>query len=126
MRQFRIKVLPAMGDSYGKWEVVNLCDFLVRHSPHLSMHVSCTKQFPPLHILNEELLSGGADRGMSGGCFWKPFKISEEEYEEFREEMITSPNYNLEYDYNLEDRKTIKKWCSAVISHHNPRNKNGT
>lgn len=126
MRQIKIKILPGMGGSDGNWEIVNFDDFLVRHAPHLAMHVSCTKQFPPFHILNEELLSGGADRGMGGGCYWKPFEVTEEEYKDIREEMLTSPSYDLEYDPSLEDRKTIKKWCGAVISHHNLRNRNHT
>jgi len=121
MLQIQIKILPAMGSRYGKWEVVTLEEFLVLHSPHLNMVVTCGKQFPPIHILNEELMSGGADNGMSGGCFWKPFELSEDDYRELFDEMITSPRYDLEYDKKLENRKTLKKWCGAVISYHNPR-----
>src|SRR5690349_5190456 len=36
--------------------------------------------FPPLHILNQILLSGGGDGGMSPSASWKPFSISEAEY----------------------------------------------
>ncbi|MDC0660926.1 hypothetical protein [Marinobacter sp. SS21] len=126
MRQIKIKILPAMGSADGRWEIVNFDDFLLRYSPSLALLVSCTKQFPPFHILKEELLSGGADQGMGGGCYWKPFEITEEEYEDIREEMLTSPSYDLEYDSGLEDRKTTKKWCGAVISHHNPRNRGAT
>ncbi len=126
MQQLRIKIVPGMGSSEGKWEVVGLDEFITRHSPGLSMHVRCAKQFPPFHILNEELESGGRDMGMSGGCFWKPFKISKSEYDEVKEELITSPEYELNYDDSLEDRKTLKKWCGAVISRHNPRNEKKT
>ncbi len=115
-----------MGSASGEWEIVNFDDFLVHYSPRLAMSVSFIKQFPPRHILNEELLSGGSDQGMSGGCYWKPFEITEEEYNEVREEMLTSPSHDLEYDPGLEDRKTINKWCGAVLSHHNPRNRSAT
>jgi len=126
MRQIKIKILPAMGSADGNWEIVNFDDFLLRYLPRLAMYVSCTQQFPPFHILNEELLSGGADQGMSGGCYWKPLEITEQEYEDIREEMLTSPSHNLDYDPSLEDRKTINKWCGAALSHHNPRNRNVT
>lgn len=126
MRQIKVKILPGMGRSDGSWEIVSFDDFLLRYSPRLAMLVSCTKQFPPFHILNEELLSGGADQGMSGGCYWKPLEITEQEYKDIREEMLTSPSHDLEYDPGLEDRKTINKWCGAVLSHHNPRGRSAT
>lgn len=123
MQQIRIKKLPGIGAGEGKRETVWLDEFIMQHSPGLSMYVSLAKQFPPFHILNEELMSGGSDLGMSGGCFWQPFSLSESEYRELADEMLTSPLYDLEYDQNLEDRKTLKKWCSSVLSHHNPRRK---
>lgn len=121
MIQIRIKVVPGVGSSEGRWELVGFDEFLTRYSPGLSMAIHTGKQFPPLHIINEELKSGGCDMGMSGGCHWKPFKLSEIEYKEIAKEMLTSPEYDLSYDESLEDRKTLKKWCGAVISHHNPR-----
>jgi len=36
--------------------------------------------FPPLHILNQVLSEGGGDAGMSPGASWKPFKLSDDEY----------------------------------------------
>ena len=121
MIQIRIKIVPGIGSSEGKWEVVGFDEFLTRYSPGLCMTIYAGKQFPPLHIINEELKSGGSNMGMSGGCYWKPFALTEAEYAEISEEMLTSPDYDLGYDKSLEDRKTLKKWCGAVISHHNPR-----
>src|SRR5258708_131517 len=43
---------------------------------------------PPLHVLNEVLLSGGNSGGMSPGTSWRPFKISEPEYEELVEALL--------------------------------------
>jgi hypothetical protein len=37
---------------------------------------------PPLHVLNECLLTGGDNGGMSPGTTWKPFSITQEEYDE--------------------------------------------
>ena len=121
MHQIRVKILPGIGSSEGKWEVVEFEEFILRYSPSLAMHVNFTKQFPPLHILNEELRSGGQDQGMSGGCFWKPFEISKSDYLKIREEMLTNPVYDLGYDEHLESKTKLSKWCGAVLSHHNPR-----
>jgi hypothetical protein len=123
MQHLRIKILE-LGSPDGRWELVGLDEFVTRHSPGLGLIVACTKQFPPLHILNLELATGGADLGMSGGCYWKPFQLTEKEYHDLYEEMLTSPLYDLEYDEHLEDRGTLKKWIGAVISHHNPRDNN--
>jgi len=123
MKQIRIKILPGVGSADGSWEIVGFDDFLTRYSPGLRMHVTCAKQFPPIHIINEELLSGGNDQGMSGGCFWKPFSLSLEEYNEIAEEMLTSPKYALEYDPRLEGIENLNKWCGAVVAQHNPKKK---
>jgi len=121
MIQIRIKIIPGIGSSEGKWEVVDFDEFLTRYSPGLRVCVLACNQFPPLHILNEELKSGGSDQGMSGGCHWKPFQLDQEDYKEIANEMLTSPKYDMEYDPSLEQQKNLKKWCGAVISHHNPR-----
>ncbi|MBL1276345.1 MAG: hypothetical protein COB30_009660 [Ectothiorhodospiraceae bacterium] len=119
-----LKILPGMGPSEGTRELVAFKDFLTRYSPQLSMTVRCCKQFPPLHVVNEELMSGGRDLGMSGGYFWKAFEISEAEYNQFREEILTDPSLDIEYDIELELKPSLKKWCGAVLSKHNPRRKN--
>ena len=73
MIQIRIKILPGIGSAEGKWEIVGFDEFLTRYSPGLRMHIHAGKQFPPLHILNEELESGGSDQGMSGGWLLETF-----------------------------------------------------
>lgn len=123
MIQISVKVSPGIGSAIGQWEVVSFDDFLTNLSPGLHMTILACKQFPPFHILNEELKTGGRDLGMSGGCFWKPFELTREEYDEIAEEMLSSPKLDLSYDETLEDRKTLKKWCGSVITHHNPRRK---
>ena len=47
--------------------------------------------FPPLHILNQTLSSGGGDGGMSPGASWKPFTVSEEDYARLVEEVRSTP-----------------------------------
>lgn len=111
-----------MGAADGTWEIVDMKDFLLSHSPNLRMSVFICNQFPPFHILNEELKSGGGDQGMSGGCIWKPFQITEDEYVLIRDNMLTDPTIKLNYDDILEEKQTLKQWCGGVLSKYNPRN----
>ena len=97
-------------------------DFLcTRHSPKLSLIVRCSHQFPPFHVLNEELSSGGGDKGMGGGCFWKPFEISQSDYDALKEEVLTDPDLDLVYDAELESKLDLRKWRGAVLTKHKPR-----
>lgn len=43
---------------------------------------------PPLHIINEVLLKGGDNGGMSPGTSWRPFRINEVEYQELVEALL--------------------------------------
>jgi hypothetical protein len=44
---------------------------------------------PPLPVLNQVLDRGSADAGMSGGCRWEPFSLSEPEFAELVAELST-------------------------------------
>jgi hypothetical protein len=121
--EIKIKVVRAVGSAHGKWQVVNLVDLLRYHLPRLSSFVSHFQQFPPLTVLNEELLSGGADLGMSGGCFWKPFSLSEEDYETLKETMLSDPELDLQIDATLADKPTLKAWCDAILARHERQRK---
>lgn len=119
--QINVQILPAVGSAHGHWEIIEFSDFLRLHSPNLSMYVYSCHQFPPFHILNEELLTGGREMGMSGGCLWKPFQIEKEDYEVIKEEMLTDPEYNLAYDEDLAQVQNLKKWSYAILKKYNPR-----
>ena len=43
---------------------------------------------PPLHVLNEVLLSGGGNGGMGPGTSWRRFSIKEAEYQELVEALL--------------------------------------
>lgn len=44
---------------------------------------------PPLHVLNEVLRQGGDNGGMGPGTSWKPFEVTEEEYNEMVSVLLT-------------------------------------
>jgi predicted nucleotidyltransferase len=48
--------------------------------------------FPPLHILNILLLKGWVGGSMSPNFIWKPFEISEQEYQEILPKLL-DPNW---------------------------------
>jgi hypothetical protein len=48
---------------------------------------------PPHNILNEVLLSGSKDAGMGGGYEWKPFRISETEYDSLMSELVSNQSW---------------------------------
>lgn len=76
MRRLCFTLLPPVGDQ----EIVeegSVIELLDRIPYLLSSHI-----LPPLHVLNDVLQKGHYDAGMSGGCRWHPFTLSQEEFTE--------------------------------------------
>ena len=85
-----------------------------------------TGVIPPLHVLNETLLSGGDRGGMSPGTSWKPFRITEDEYQELVESLLSldfaeAKKYhpyvsfeNIIVDETLHHCSTRLEWLKAV------------
>jgi hypothetical protein len=68
--------LPAVGPDIEQC-AAPLPQFL-RDIPHLFYF----GYMPPLPVVNAFLARGNADAGMGGGCRWKPFQISADDYAE--------------------------------------------
>ena len=85
MGEIRFKTF-AIGCVSGSWVRGSLADLLMA-MPYLVPH-SAQKLLPDLTRLNEILLAGIYDCGMSGGCEWKHFQISEQEYELLEMELL--------------------------------------
>jgi hypothetical protein len=47
--------------------------------------------FPPFHLLNQLLLRGGSQGGMSPGATWEPFSLSPGEYRDLVEAVQSVP-----------------------------------
>ena len=67
---------------------------------------------PPLPILNEFLQQGIVDAGMSGGCEWTPFELSESEYEELLEELLTQNERHLSKANPPKNVQTYEGWIA--------------
>ena len=44
------------------------------------------------------------------------FQLDKKDYDEIKEEMLTNPEYDLDYDEELAEKKTLKKWGGARLS----------
>ncbi len=82
--------------------------------PHLSRYLSGYGVIPPFHILRELIARGRDEAGMSGGCEWRPFELSAEEYREVVEELLTSPRFHCTPEPELDACPDWTAWTSAV------------
>jgi len=114
MRDIRFKTF-AVGHLANPWEHKTLIDFIVNDSGIGNTTIEFGV-IPPLHIFNEFLEKGEEDIGMGSGLEWKPFSISQAEYDELVEYLQTDPNYNVKIDDELWECKTYAKWQGRVLS----------
>jgi hypothetical protein len=80
MKTLEYTILPGVGP--GRHEQQGTVLDLLHAIPY------CLSTFiPPLHVLNNTFAEGEKDAGMSGGCQWEPFQLTEAEYAELRTEL---------------------------------------
>ncbi len=94
MRKLRYRALPAIGP--GSIPISGTLKSLLLEIPYLLMPCAPLNIIPPLSVLNELLSRGVEDAGMSGGCKWKPFQITAEEYAELLRSLEAIPIKQLE------------------------------
>ena len=111
METRRYKTHAAVGGS--RWETGSTLAML-QAMPSMLWCLDYYRVVPPLHLVNERLATGLDDAGMSGKCEWQPFALSEGEYEEIVEELVTSPQFQCELDAELSGIDTFAKWNKAV------------
>lgn len=63
----------------GEWDNESFFEFIKR-DPILHSCILRSCLIPPKSILDEFFLSGRTDAGMSGGSVWKPFALTDEQY----------------------------------------------
>jgi hypothetical protein len=85
--------------------------------------------FPPRHVMNEFLLTGGGDGGMSPGASWQPFELSRGEYDELVQAVkLLDPQslgdrarytrVKFEFDSSFDHIETWESWLEAVCQKH--------
>lgn len=103
-----------MGAGEGPWEYAPLDEFILS-TPGFVYALKYFGIIPPIHVLNEVLESGCDDAGMGGGAEWKPFSLSQTEYDELVENLITNPSHEIKEDRSLWDRPTYEKWQMSLL-----------
>ena len=115
MMEVKFKNNPSTGQQTAQWEVAPLEYFLL-NTPLFFYELKAFGVIPPLHILNEKLILGEQDSGMGGACNWKPFQVTEEEYVELVESLLTNPELEIIEDKELWVKQNFKKWHGALLS----------
>jgi hypothetical protein len=93
------------------------------------LHLAACGIFPPRHLLNMKLKTGGGDSGMSPGASWEPFEVSETEYAETVAQVLNADRAALErYARYIDQVWTLDptfdhytdrlEWLSAVCAKH--------
>lgn len=88
--------------------------------------------FPPLHIINQVLSSGGGGGGMSPGATWEPFTLEREEYDRLAaavrgtalREIKPFARYasrRMKFDHEFDHLKNLFKWTKAVCDKQRTR-----
>lgn len=85
--------------------------------------------FPPFHIINQILTTGGSEGGMGPGATWEPFQISKSEYDVLAEKIralnpqtlgdtarYTWPPFA--FDHSFDRIENWEKWLFAVCEKH--------
>lgn len=109
-------------DGPGHWTHARLPEFLSL-LPYLFLPGEGEKPVPPLPVINEVLDSGKWDAGMSGALEWTPFQISEAEYGELVEELVTDPRRRFVIDADLAEVISVRKWQGMVLSKYGRRSR---
>jgi hypothetical protein len=92
-------------------------------------HLAPCGVFPPLHILNDLLRTGGGDAGMSPGASWEPFELDAGEYEALAKAVLdtspttfgSSPRFaqvQLMFDHDFDYIVDRMVWNRAVSEAH--------
>ena len=82
---------------------------------------------PPFRVVAAMLRSGGGDAGMSPGCVWEPFELSEDEYwqavqrlEQFTPEELQSRHRDprivgeIQQDYAAPNTESYTEWLQSL------------
>ncbi|MBD2306034.1 hypothetical protein H6G17_10970 [Chroococcidiopsis sp. FACHB-1243] len=57
------------------------------------------------------------DAGMSGGCSWKPFEITQQEYEELVLDLLTAPGTQFKILDAPQEIQTYSQWAEWKLEH---------
>ena len=109
MKTLQYVVLGGMGGEFPKQGTV--AD-LLSEIPYLLT----ARIIPPLHVVNDLLAKGVDDAGMSGGCEWDPFQITQSEWEELVEHLKSLPEA-CEFVQPPDWVESVEDWQAWIMIH---------
>jgi hypothetical protein len=84
---------------------------------------------PPYKVLRSVLRTGGASAGMSPGCIWQPFELSEAEYWQIVEKLasFTAEDVSMRHrnpqitgeirpDYGAPEMEDYQVWLESLVN----------
>ena len=111
MKTIRYVVLGGMG---GECPEQGTVADLLSEIPYLLT----ARIIPPLHVVNDLLAKGVENAGMSGGCEWEPFQISESEWEELASQLKSMPDDEAcEFVQPPDWVETVDDWQAWIMIH---------
>lgn len=83
--------------------------------PTIGLAIRQAKLIPPLCVVNEVLVSGKVDAGMSGCFQWEPITVDEAEYKAIQDSLIG----NIGEGASVSDQGNVSltKWMSQAMKH---------
>ena len=100
-----------LGGVGGSFERTGTVSDLLLSIPYLLS----SQLIPPLRVVNDLLMKGICDAGMSGGCTWDPFQITESDWNDLKEELAAPSSGNREFVEPPTWVDTIDDWNSWVM-----------
>jgi hypothetical protein len=73
------------------------------------------KVVPPQAIVNEVLLSGCVDAGMSGGCKWKPFQLDDMQYMQLVADLKRRRFQTIQPPEWVQTHSDWHTWCAELV-----------
>ena len=110
MRTVSYIVLGGMGGEFPEQGTV--ADLLLAIPYLLSAQV-----VPPLHVVNDLLARGIRDSGMSRGCEWKPFQLTQPEWDELSQHLQSLPDSTFRFVEPPDWVVSVEDWQSWIMIH---------
>lgn len=113
MRTVKFIYRRGVGINAAPWEYASLDQFVLVAAAKKHVHGFV---LPPMHFLNEILASGNAVPYQ-----WKPFIITELEYQELVDQLTTDPALNVVTDNEFDNAKSLWDWKVSIGKKYNPK-----
>lgn len=107
--RLRYKILPAVGP--GSLSVEGSVADLLFDIPYFFL----ARIIPPMPVVNEVLIKGIVDAGMSGGCKWKPFQLDDASYAKLAADLRQMKFVTIQPPDWVTTHSDWHVWCAELV-----------